>query len=142
MDDLRIDRRHVIPASELEMRASRSGGPGGQGVNTTSSAVEIRWDLANSEAVTDRERERVMRQLGTRVTKEGVLIVQASDERSQHRNRELARERLAQMVATAIRPPKYRKKTKPSRSQKRKRLEAKRRRSEVKQLRKDPERPR
>lgn len=138
MDDLRIDRRHLIPAAELEMRASRASGPGGQGVNTTSSAVELRWDMANSVAVNDRERERLRQNLGTRITKDGVLIVQAQDERSQHQNRSLAEKRLIEMVRIAIRPPVERRKTKVSRNQKRKRLEAKKRRGEVKKLRRDP----
>lgn len=141
MEDLRVDRRHTIPGHELEMRASRSGGPGGQGVNTTSSAVELRWHVDDSEAFHHREKQRIHQQLGTRITNEGVLIVQASDERSQHRNRALARERLADMVRLAIVPPTPRRRTKPSRAQKRKRLEAKRRRSELKEQRRNPRQP-
>lgn len=109
-------------------------------MNTTSSAVELRWDVANSTAVNDRERQRLHQNLGTRITNDGVLIVQASDERSQHQNRSLARERMAAMVRVAIQPPPQRTKTKVSRSQKRKRLEAKKRRAEVKKLRRDPPR--
>lgn len=138
-EELRIDRRHVIPASELEERASRSSGPGGQGVNTTDSAVELRWQFADSVALTDAEKARVRENLGTRITDDGVFIVRASEQRSQHRNRSAARERLAEMVRTAMIPPKRRKKTKPSRAAKRRRLEAKRHRGEVKRLRKPPD---
>ncbi len=138
-DDLRIDRRHVIPANELEERASRSSGPGGQGVNTTDSAVELRWQFADSVALSDAEKARVRENLGTRITDAGVFIVRSSEERSQHRNRAAARERLVQMVRTAMVPPKRRKKTRPSRAAKRRRLEAKRHRGEIKRLRKPPE---
>lgn len=124
------------------MRASRSGGPGGQGVNTTSSAVELRWQVDDSDAFSGREKQRIHQNLGTRITKDGVLIVQASDERSQHQNRSLARERLSDMVRLAIIPDKPRRKTKVSRNQKRKRLEAKKRRGELKRKRQEPKRPR
>lgn len=137
--DLPIDRRHVIPASELEERASRSSGPGGQGVNTTDSAVELRWQFAGSVALSDTEKARVRENLGTRITDDGVFIVRAAEHRSQHRNRAAARDRLRDMVATAMVPPKRRKKTKPSRAARRRRLEAKRHRGEIKRLRKPPD---
>lgn len=139
MSNLRIDRRHVIPAGELEERASRSSGPGGQGVNTTDSAVELRWRFADSQALSDTEKQRVRDNLGTRITDDGVFIVRASEHRSQHRNRAAARERLADMIASAIIPPKRRKATRPSRAAKRRRVEAKRQRGELKRLRKPPE---
>lgn len=138
-DDLPIDRRHVIPARELEFRATRSSGPGGQGVNTTDSAVELRWDVDATSALSDAERRRLRDNLGSRITDDGVFIVRASEHRSQHRNREAARERLASMVATAIRPSKVRRPTRPSRSAKRRRLEDKRHRGETKRLRKPPD---
>jgi ribosome-associated protein len=137
--ELRIDRRHVIPANELEERASRSSGPGGQGVNTTDSAVELRWQFAASTALSDAEKQRVRENLGTRITDDGVFIVRAAEHRSQHRNRQAARDRLREMVAQAMVPPKRRKRTRPSRAAKRRRLEAKRRRGEVKRLRKPPD---
>lgn len=138
-DDLRITNGHVIPGRELEERASRASGPGGQGVNTTSSAVELRWDLDGSTALSAAEKRRVRENLGTRITDDGTFIVRASDHRSQHRNRSAARQRLAKMVATAMQPPKRRTPTKPSRSARRRRLEAKRHRGEIKRLRKPPE---
>lgn len=139
MDDLDIDARHVIPAAELEFRAARASGPGGQGVNTTDSAVELRWELSTSVALTDAERRRATRKLRNRITTEGVLIVRASEHRSQHRNREEARTRLRKLVADAIQPRKQRRPTKPTRAAKRRRLEDKRKRGEVKRLRKPPE---
>lgn len=138
-DDLSIDRRHVIPASELEVRASRASGPGGQGVNTTSSAVELRWSFSDSVALTDAEKRRVRENLGTRITDDGVFIVRAAEHRSQHRNREAARDRLASMVRSAMQPPKIRRPTRPSKSAKRRRVDDKRHRGEVKRLRKPPD---
>lgn len=139
-DDLKLSRGRVIPGRELEERASRSSGPGGQSVNTTSSAVELRWAFEDSDVLSGAEKQRVRDNLGTRITDDGTFIVRASEHRSQHRNRSAARERLVQMVTTAMQPPKRRKKTKPSKSAKRRRLEAKRHRGEVKRLRKPPER--
>jgi ribosome-associated protein len=139
MDDLDIDAGHVIPAAELEFRAARASGPGGQGVNTTDSAVELRWEVDTSVALSDAERRRVTRKLRNRITTDGVLIVRASEHRSQHRNREEARARLRKLVADAIRPRKERRATKPTRAAKRRRLEDKRRRGEVKRLRRPPD---
>ena len=138
-DDLQISNGHVIPGRELEERASRASGPGGQGVNTTSSAVELRWAFEDSSALSSAEKRRVRENLGTRITDDGTFIVRASDHRSQHRNRAEARRRLVEMVSTAMRPPRRRKPTKPSRSAKRRRLENKRHRGEIKRLRKPPE---
>lgn len=139
MDDLKIDSRHVIPGAELDLRVARASGPGGQGVNTTDSAVEIRWDIDNTVVLTAAERRRVHGKLSNRITKDGVLIVRASDHRSQHRNREAARSRLRKLVRGALQRQKRRKPTKPSRASKRRRLEEKRRHSEKKRLRKPPE---
>lgn len=139
MDDLRIDRRHVIPAAELELRVMRASGPGGQGVNTTDSAVEIRWTMGDSDVLTDAEKRLVRDNLGTRLTKDDVFIVRASEHRSQHRNRDAARQRMASMLAEAIIPPRRRRPTKPSRRARQRRLDEKRQRGEVKRLRKPPE---
>ncbi len=138
MDDLRITRRVVVPAADLEMRVARSSGPGGQGVNTTDSKVELRLDLDGTEAFSDVEKARIREALGNRVTNDGVLILQANEHRSQHRNREAVRGRMANLLRDAIQPPKRRKATKPSRAAKRRRLDAKRHRGEVKKLRKSP----
>jgi len=139
MDNLEIDAGHVIPAAELELRVARSSGPGGQGVNTTDSAVELRWDVAGTVVLSDAERRRVTRKLANRITNDGVLIVRASDHRSQHRNREEARARLRKLVAGALQRRKERRTTKPSRAAKRRRVEEKRRRGEVKRLRQPPD---
>lgn len=139
MDDLQIDAAHVIPGAELSMSVARSSGPGGQGVNTTDSAVELRWDVENTVALSNGERRRVTRRLRNRITKEGILIVRASEHRSQHRNREEARLRLRRLLVDALVPPKVRRPTKPSRAANRRRLEDKRRRGEKKELRKRPD---
>lgn len=141
MSGIRINRKVTVPESELEFRASRSGGPGGQGVNTTSSKVELRWNVDDSHALADWQRELLHERLGNRITDDGVLIIQASEERSQHQNRDAARSRFQALVKEAITPPKRRRKTKPSRASKRRRLEEKRHRGRIKKLRKPPEQP-
>lgn len=139
MEELRVDDRHLIPSGELELRAARASGPGGQGVNTTDSAVELRWDLAGSSAVTAGERMRLEAALGKRITSEGVVVIRASESRSQWRNRQAARRRLAELVAEALRPRPTRVPTRPSRRSRERRLEEKSRRSEVKRLRRPPD---
>ncbi|MDX1622006.1 MAG: alternative ribosome rescue aminoacyl-tRNA hydrolase ArfB [Nitriliruptorales bacterium] len=141
MADIRLSRRVSIPEHELEFRTSRSGGPGGQGVNTTASKVELRFDIDASEALSDKQKQRLHSRLDNRITTDGVLIIQSSEHRSQHQNREAAVARFQAVVGEAIQPAKRRKKTRVPRSQKRKRLEDKRRRSEKKRLRKPPEVP-
>ncbi|MEX2500962.1 MAG: alternative ribosome rescue aminoacyl-tRNA hydrolase ArfB [Trueperaceae bacterium] len=130
-----------IDEAELEFRASRSGGPGGQGVNTTSSKVELRWDVGAS-SLSNAQKQRVRERLGNRITTDDVLILQSAEERSQHQNRDAAVARFRALVGEAIQPPKKRRKTRVSRSQKRQRLEDKRHRSEKKRLRRTPKRRR
>lgn len=125
-DDLRVSRSLVIPAHELQWRFSRSGGPGGQHVNTADTRVELRFDIAASGAFGPRQRARLLEVLGPEVR------VVASRERSQARNREAARRRLAEKLAAALVPPTPRRATKPSRSSKERRLDAKHRHSERK----------
>lgn len=139
MEELRIDDRHLIPGGELELRVARASGPGGQGVNTTDSAVELRWDLGRSGVVTAAERRWIREALGNRVTADGIVIVRASDSRSQWRNRQAARRRLADLLADALRPRRQRITTSPSRRSKQRRLDNKKRRSEIKRLRRPPE---
>jgi ribosome-associated protein len=141
MADIRLSRRVRVPEHELEFRASRSGGPGGQGVNTTASKVELRWDVEATQALAGWQKDLVRERLGNRMTDDGVLIIQASEERSQHQNREAAKARFRSLVGEAIVPPKRRKRTRPSRASKRRRLEDKRHRGRVKELRKPPEAP-
>jgi ribosome-associated protein len=124
-----------IPASELLERFSRSSGPGGQSVNTTDSRVELEYDVARSNALTDAQRRRAVRHLGERLVA-GRLVIVASEHRSQHRNRVAARERLADLLRSALAPPPPpRRATKPSLGSKRRRLHAKKLRGRVKELR-------
>ena len=121
------------------MRFTRSGGPGGQHVNTSSTRAELVFDVANSPTLTASERERALRRLRTRLDGEGRLRVVAQDERSQLRNRELAIRRFAELMRTALAPPAPpRRPTRPSRAKMAQRVAAKRRAGEVKRLRRDP----
>lgn len=142
MDDLRVNRKLTIPSLELDVRVARSGGPGGQGVNTTDSKVELRFDVTNSGVLSDRQRRAIRKHLKNRMTKDGVLIVQASERRSQHRNREDARKRLRDLLREALRPRKRRIATRPSRAANERRLEQKKQRGRTKELRKPPDAPR
>jgi ribosome-associated protein len=139
MDDLRIDDRLVIPGDELEVRASRSGGPGGQHVNTTASRVELRWDVRASRALDEVQRDLLLERLASRLTADGVLVLQASEHRSQHRNREAALGRLRTLVVEALVVQAERRPTRPSRSARRRRLDDKRARSTTKELPRRPE---
>lgn len=135
---LRVTAGVTIPESELSWRFSRSSGPGGQGVNTADSRVELVWDAVASAALSPVQRERVLDRLSGRLVG-GVLTIAASEHRAQLRNRDAARERLASVVAEALRPPAPpRRPTKPSRGAKERRLKEKQRRTDVKQLRRPP----
>ncbi|MDL5486063.1 alternative ribosome rescue aminoacyl-tRNA hydrolase ArfB [Microbacterium wangruii] len=136
---LRVTPALTIAESELTWRFSRSSGPGGQGVNTTDSRVELVWDAAGSASLTPHQRERILQRLAGRLVG-GVLTVTASEQRAQARNRDAARERLAGLVADAVRPPAPpRRATKPTRGAKERRLTAKKQRTDVKRLRRRPE---
>lgn len=130
--DLEIGPGCVIPAAELNERASRAGGPGGQHVNKTSSRVTLRWNVWRTEALDEKRRAQLIERLGSRLTREGDLIVHAQGERSQFRNRAMARERLADQVAACLRWPRPRRATRPTRASGERRLQAKRKRSDVK----------
>lgn len=128
----------VIPRAELAVRFSRSSGPGGQGVNTTDSRVELLWDVTSSAVLSDVQRRRILERLGHRLV-DGVLTVTASTHREQRRNRVAAETRLAELVAAAISPPPAaRRPTRPTRGSAERRLAAKKRRSDVKRLRSQP----
>jgi ribosome-associated protein len=136
MDDtfgpLRVNGRVSIPRSELEVRASRSGGPGGQHVNTSSTRVEVRWNLDQSRALTDDDKARVRAKLGTRLDADGTLRVTASESRSQRRNRTAAEERLAELVRRALVVPKPRRRSTRPKGADEARLRTKRERAERK----------
>ena len=127
-----------LPVSELDFRASRSGGPGGQHVNTSSTRVEVWWDVGASPSLSEAQRQRLLSRLASRLDTAGRLRLVSSTSRSQLRNREDAIERLCQVVAGALAVPKPRKRTRPSRAAKAARVEAKRRRSAVKRDRRRP----
>lgn len=128
----------VVPSAELVERFSRSSGPGGQGVNTTDSRVELRWDIGASAALSAQQRERLLTALGPRLT-DGVLAIVASEHRSQLQNRQAARARLTMLVADALRPPAPdRRPTRPSRAARQRRLDAKRLRGQTKANRRRP----
>lgn len=143
MSDLQVPpgpgapRGLVVPAAELQEQFSRSSGPGGQHVNTADSKVQLSVDLATTSALDDAQRTRALQHLTPRLAGT-VLQVSAEDHRSQVRNRTIARERLAQLLREAVTPPVPRRATKPTRGSKRRRLQAKRRRSEIKQNRRRP----
>ena len=121
-----------LPLEELDIRASRSSGPGGQHVNRSSTRVEVRWNPATSRALTEPERARIQAKLAGRLDQDGWIRVVASDTRSQSRNKDAAIERLASLVARALVVPKVRKKTRIPRAAKERRLETKRQRSRIK----------
>lgn len=112
----------TIPPDELVAKATRSSGAGGQHVNKTASRIQLSWDVAGSPSLDDSQRARLMRKLSSRLTADGILTVSVSDTRSQHRNREIAEERLTEVVNAALVVPKKRKPTRPSRASKEKRL--------------------
>ncbi|EDM74757.1 hypothetical protein PPSIR1_15600 [Plesiocystis pacifica SIR-1] len=133
MEDLLVTAAVVIPARELSWTAVASGGPGGQHVNKVATKVQLRWTLANSESLPEWARARLVAAAGRFIDRDGNLLISCASTRSQDRNRELARERLADMVRAALDRPKRRRPTKPSRAAKRRRLDDKRRQSQKKQ---------
>ena len=135
---LRVSAALTIPESELSWRFSRSSGPGGQGVNTADSRVELVWDVSNSGILSTPQRERLLERLAGRLV-DGVVTIAASEHRAQLRNRDAARERLATVVSDALRPPAPpRRATKATRGAKERRLRAKKQRTDVKRMRQRP----
>lgn len=143
MDDLQIPpgpgapRGLTVPASDLLEQFSHASGPGGQGVNTADSRVQLSLDVATTTALTETQRELALERLATRLSGT-VLTINAAEHRSQRRNRVAARERLAILLRDAVMPAPVRRPTRRTRGSHRRRLEAKRERSEVKQNRKPP----
>ena len=133
-DDLHIGNDLVIAGWELVEQFIRASGPGGQHVNKTSSAVQLRWNVTAS-SLPAAVKVRFKKRYGARLTKEGDLILEAKDHRSQALNREAARKRLKEMVASVAKPPKRRIATRPTRGAVQRRIKAKKVRGEVKALR-------
>ena len=123
---------------ELTWKAVRSSGPGGQHVNKTASKVVIQFDIANSQALTGEEKMRILKKLESRLTTNSVLIIESSDSRIQHQNRDSGIERLLEIIANASKKPKPRKKTRPTKASKFKRLREKKMHSEKKGNRQKP----
>jgi ribosome-associated protein len=132
-DAIRVTRSVVLPPSEIELRFSRSSGPGGQHANTAETRVEAILDVASSSALTDPQKRRVLAKAGP------VLRAVAQDERSQLRNRELAVERLVEQLRQALKVERRRLATKPTAASRERRLESKRRRGQTKRLRRPPD---
>ena len=132
-DPLRIGRHAEVPLSEVELRTSRSSGPGGQHANVTASRVEAVFDVCSSRALSDEQRERIMSRLGP------VVRAVAQDTRSQVRNRKLALERLRGRLESALTVQRPRRATRSTSASRRRRAESKRRRGELKRLRRPPE---
>lgn len=138
MADLTLPYGVRIPEAELELRASRSGGPGGQHANTSDTKVELRWSVRDSTALTEAQRARLTERLGPRLTGEGELLLTAREHRSQHRNREAVLARFRAIVGEALTPPRVRRRTRPTRASNERRLKAKKQRGELKRTRRTP----
>lgn len=130
-----VNSHLIIPSSEIVYHATRSSGPGGQHVNKTETQVELLFDVAHSFSLNDVQRQRVLSKLKNLIDGDGVLHLTAQSERSQLRNREIVTARFQELMAAALRVPKKRKRTKPTAASKEKRLQSKKQRGRLKQLR-------
>ncbi len=133
--DLEVTSSLIIPDGELEEHFVQASGPGGQNVTQVAPAVQLRFDARGSVVLRDDVKERLLALAGSRATRDGVIVLDARRHRTQERNREDARQRLAELIRRALEVPRPRRPTRPSRAAKRKRLESKRKRGEVKRLR-------
>lgn len=128
-----------VAVQELDFKAVRSGGAGGQHVNKVSTKIELGFDIENSNALSKNEKERIQQKLGNLLTKENVLMLNCDETRSQHRNKDLAIKRFLETMRTGLRVPKKRRKTKPKRSAIEKRLKSKKKNAEKKARRQRPD---
>lgn len=132
---LSITESVSVPRAELAFRASRAGGPGGQHVNTSSTRVELIWDVAATPSLTEQQRARVMEKLANRINGEGQLLLAEGGSRSQQQNREAVIARFVELLGQALHVPKPRRRTKPPKAERERRLQEKKRRAETKRLR-------
>ena len=135
---IRIDDRLAIDDDELQFHATTAQGPGGQHVNRSNTRVVVLWNVKTSPSLDDAQRVRILERLSNRISREGVLRVASQKHRSQSRNRDAAVQRLAELVAGALRTDPPRKATKPSRAARRRRVDEKKRRGEIKRTRRKP----
>lgn len=134
---LRVNSHLEIPESEIEESFVRSTGPGGQNINKVSTAVQLRFDVFNSPGLSDEVKSRLAHLAGRRMTDEGLLVIEAKRYRSQEKNRQDARERLADLIRSALHKPTPRKRTRPSPAARQRRLDAKKKRGEIKRSRRE-----
>ena len=132
---IRVTRDIVLDEAELDEEFVRASGPGGQNVNKVATAVKLRFDVASSPSLPDDVRERLVRIAGKRMTKDGVLVIDARRYRSQERNRQDARQRLVALIERAARKPRQRRRTRPTAASRERRLKAKRHRGDAKRRR-------
>lgn len=132
---IEIDNKIFIPESELQFNFIRSSGPGGQNVNKVSTAVQLRFDIINSPSLPKEIKERLISKSGSRVTKEGILIIEAKRFRTQESNKQDAVDRFIELIRKAGKKPKKRIKTRPPKESRLKRIEEKKKRSHLKKLR-------
>ena len=135
MQMIQVNENISLDENEIQEEFVRASGPGGQNVNRVATAVQLRFDIVNSASLSEDVRRRLLRLGGSRVTREGILVIDARRFRTQEQNRSDARERLIGLVRKAAEKPKPRRKTKPTAASKRKRIQEKRRRSRIKQQR-------